>query len=356
MADNMNYIDLRSDTVTKPTPEMREYMAQAPVGDDVYGEDPMVNQLQDYAAELLGKEAALFVPSGVMGNQIGIAIHTRKGDEVIAEAESHIFHYETGGPSIIAGIQLHCVPSENGCIPPEAIIRAIRPGDYYFPRTSLICLENTHNRLGGNVLPLNYLYEISALAHKHQLAFHCDGARLWNACAATSTSPAAYAEPFDTLSVCLSKGLGAPAGSILVGSKNHIEAARKWRKILGGGMRQAGILAAAGLFALKNHRDLLVQDHLNAKAFANALAQQNIFQIFHTESLPQTNIVLFGLPESVDTSEFLSECRNMGILFSAGRPGCIRAVFHFQVNALQSNHAAYCAIQAVLKLMEKHNN
>lgn len=337
-------IDLRSDTVTVPTPEMRRAMAEAPVGDDVYGEDPTVNALQEYAADLLGKEAALFVPTGVMGNQIGLALHTRRGDEVIVEGESHIFHYETGAPAMLSGVQLYCIPSENGAPEPETIRRAIRPGEYYFTRTALLCLENTHNRHGGTVLPLEYIRTAASIAREAGIAFHCDGARLWNACAATGISPRDYAAEFDTLSVCLSKGLGAPAGSLIVGTKDHITAARKYRKIFGGGMRQAGILAAAGLHALQFHRELLPQDHENARLFSTQLAESGAVSI--DLAGVQTNIVVFALHDSSAMSGVIEKCRQRGVIVSAGRPGVIRAVFHFQVSRADALAAARVVIAA----------
>lgn len=334
-------IDLRSDTVTIPTPDMRRAMAEAHVGDDVYGEDPTVNELQEYAAELLGKEAALFVPTGVMSNQIAIALHTRRGDEVITESEAHIFHYETAAPAMLSGVQLYCVPSSSGAPDIENLRMAIRPGDYYFPRTALICLENTHNRHGGSVLSLEYIRQVSDIARMNGIAYHCDGARLWNACAASGISAADYAANFDTISACLSKGLGAPAGSLLAGTKVHIETARKYRKIFGGGMRQTGILAAAGLHALKFHRDFLPYDHENARLFAYKLAEAGIN--INPNSV-QTNIVLF---EVENTASLIAECRKRGVLISSGRPGVVRAVFHFQINRTDAIAAAGAAIDAM---------
>jgi threonine aldolase len=266
-------IDLRSDTVTKPSEEMKKAMMMAELGDDVYGEDPTVNELQEYTADLLGKEAALFVPSGTMSNQIGIKINTNDGDEIIAESESHIYYYETAAPSLISRVQFRLIESERGEMNPEKVRAAIRPDVYYFPRTSMLCVENTHNRHGGSVISLENIKQLKRIAIENNLAFHLDGARLWNASAATGISEADYVKDFDTVSVCLSKGLGAPVGSVLVGTKEKINRALKWRKILGGGMRQAGMLAAAGLFALKENRKLLTQDHINAKAFANVIAQ-----------------------------------------------------------------------------------
>ncbi len=323
-------IDLRSDTVTIPTPAMRESIASAHVGDDVYGEDITVNELQEYAAHIFNKEAALFVPTGVMGNQICIALHTQKGDEVILESESHVFHYETAAASVISGVQFYCIPSEKGEMDEADIRRAIRTSEYYYPRTALICVENSHNRHGGTVLSLEHITRTAEIAREHGCAFHCDGARIWNASAATGIAVSEYAKHFDTLSVCLSKGLGAPVGSLIVGTAKHITAAHKLRKILGGGMRQAGMIAAGGLHGLMYHRDLLQDDHANAKDFADRLVSSP----FITVELDrvQTNIVIFAIPPSINIDTFLDMCRDEGLLLSKGRLGFIRAVFHFQVN------------------------
>ncbi len=339
-------IDLRSDTVTKPTPEMREAMGQANVGDDVYGEDATINELQGYAAELFGKEAAIFVPSGTMGNQICLAIHTRTGDEVICEAESHIFHYETAGAAVISRAQLYCVPSERGSPEPESIREAIRPHVYYFPKTAAIALENSHNRHGGTVISQEYIVKIEQIARENDIAFHCDGARIWNASAASGVALSEMAEPFDTLSVCLSKGLGAPVGSIIVGKKEHIDAARKWRKILGGGMRQAGILAAAGLYVLKNHLPLLKGDHENARNFADNVLKSPYIEI--DRSRVETNIVLFKTKIPVSQEMFLKECKERGLLISSGKVGWFRAVFHYQVLQSEVGESAEI-IESVLK-------
>ncbi len=266
-------IDLRSDTVTRPSDEMRRVMAGAEVGDDVYGEDPTVNRLQERVARLLGKEEALFVPSGTMGNQISIKVHTQAGDELIAERDAHIFQYETGGAAFLSSVQVHTVQGERGILTAGHVREAIRPEIYYMPRTRLICLENTHNRAGGSIYPLRVIEEIEALAREQKLKMHLDGARLWNACVATGISPATYAGFFDSVSVCLSKGLGAPVGSVIAGSKDFIDSARHYRKIFGGGMRQAGILAAAGLYALDHNIARLIEDHEKAKILAGALAR-----------------------------------------------------------------------------------
>lgn len=326
-------IDLRSDTVTKPTEPMRKVMATSEVGDDVFAEDPSVNRLQEYVAHLFGKEAALFVPSGTMGNQICLALHSHAGDEAIVEGESHIFHYETGAPSLIARVQLHCVASQKGEMNISDVENAIRPSDYYFPRTAVICVENTHNRHGGTILSVQHLEALHSVAKKANAAFHCDGARIWNASAATGIKLSDYAAYFDTLSVCCSKGLGAPAGSLVVGSRDHINAARKWRKMLGGGMRQAGVLGAAALFAIENHRELLQYDHSNAKRFSGLLHESDRVNVVHN---PETNIVLF----TVDKPTFLDECKEKGLLISRGRPGLYRAVFHFQVSDSETKKAA----------------
>lgn len=326
-------IDIRSDTVTIPTEQMRKAMSYAEVGDDVFSEDPTVNSLQEYGAELLGKEAALFVPSGTMGNQICLAIHSHAGDEAIVEAESHIFHYETGAPSLIARVQLHCVPSLKGEMEISAVENAIRPSDYYFPRTAVICVENSHNRHGGTILSTEHLGSLRKVANSNNCIFHCDGARLWNAEAATGISVREYASYFDTLSVCLSKGLGAPAGSLIVGSREHIGIARKWRKMLGGGMRQAGVLAAGALYALENHRNLLQYDHNNARLFADLLEQSDSVTVL---AKPETNIVLFATEQPA----FIEQCKERGLLISRGRPGLYRAVFHFQVSEQQTRDAA----------------
>ncbi len=342
-------IDLRSDTVTQPTEEMRRVMAQAPVGDDVFGEDPSVNALQEFVAELLGKEAALFVPSGVMGNQIALAVHCRPGEEVIVEAASHIFTYETAAPALIARVQLFCIPSQRGQMPLAALEQAIRPPAYYFPRTALICLENTHNRHGGTILPLDYIEAVAHLAQRHNIALHCDGARLWNACAATGLEPRQYAEPFDSLMVSFSKGLGAPVGSALVGSRAFIEEARRWRKILGGGMRQAGILAAAALYALQHHRERLCEDHENALLFARLLAESALFEL--ELDRVQTNIVVFRYPAHVPFAAFAEACRREGVLLSQGMPGFARAVFHLHIDRKQALQAAHAVIRAARSVL-----
>jgi threonine aldolase len=377
----LGVIDLRSDTVTVPSEAMREAMARAPVGDDVYGEDPTTNRLQEAVAALLGKEAALFVPSGVMGNQLAIKAHTQPGDEVLVDSESHIFHYETAAPSIISGVQLHCVESDWGELSAEHSARIrerIRPSAYYYPRTSLLCLEQTHNRYSGAVLSAETAHAASSLAREHGLALHCDGARFWNACVAggenanLNTTISANAAAFDSLSLCLSKGLGAPVGSVLVGTRSMITIAHKWRKILGAGMRQTGMLAAAGLYALEHNLPLLAHDHRRARLFAELIAadgaetdgaQTNAAQTeaeTEAETSPvsvdlrrvQTNIVVFSLRSLVGASvgspagssasslagssaseaDFLERCKRHGVLLGSIKAGVMRAVFHHHIS------------------------
>ncbi len=342
-------IDLRSDTVTKPSEEMKKAMMMAELGDDVYGEDPTVNELQEYTADLLGKEAALFVPSGTMSNQIGIKINTNDGDEIIAESESHIYYYETAAPSLISRVQFRLIESERGEMNPEKVRAAIRPDVYYFPRTSMLCVENTHNRHGGSVISLENIKQLKMIAIENNLAFHLDGARLWNASAATGISEADYVKDFDTVSVCLSKGLGAPVGSVLVGTKEKITRALKWRKILGGGMRQAGMLAAAGLYALKENRKLLVQDHINAKAFANIIVQCEHLKI--DMNRVKTNMVIFNFPKSLNASIFTENLASNGVLVSAVSPNSIRAVMHFQISETEAIIAANIIVDTANKLL-----
>src|SRR5437868_6316053 len=270
----MEFIDLRSDTVTKPTPAMRRAMAEAEVGDDVYGEDPTVNRLQERAAEIFEKEAALFVPSGTMGNQICLKLHTRPGTEAVVEERSHIFNYELGSSAALAGVLLRPVRGENGLLNWDLVSGAIHHhAPYYVTPTSLVALENTHNMAGGAVMPLATASHICDQAHAVGLPVHLDGARIFNAAAALNTTVAEIARPFDSVMFCLSKGLGAPVGSLVLGPRAFIEAAVSWRKMLGGGMRQVGVLAAAGLIALEESPKILPEDHANARRLAEGLAE-----------------------------------------------------------------------------------
>jgi threonine aldolase len=331
--------DLRSDTVTTPSREMREVMLDAEVGDDVYGEDPTVNRLQEKVAGLLGKEAALFVPSGVMANQLALKTLTQPGEEVIVESESHIFNFETAGAAFLSHVQLFTVKGNRGVLKAEQLDQAIRPKIYYNPKTSLLCLENTHNKAGGTIYPLEEIQRIHDVARKRQLLLHLDGARLWNAAVATGIPPKEYAQYFDTVSVCFSKGLGAPVGSALLGSREHIERARKYRKIFGGGMRQVGILAAGALFALDHNIDRLKEDHDKAKWLATELST---FPGVHLDlNSVQTNIIIFTINGGAERAEqFISQLKANGILISEMGNATLRAVTHLDVSMEQIKKAA----------------
>ncbi len=335
-------IDLRSDTVTRPSQPMRQAMAQAEVGDDVFGEDPTVIRLQERVAGVLGKEAALFVPSGTMGNQLCIKTHTQPGDEVIAEKGAHVFNYETGGAAFLSNVQLHTIDGFHGRMSLDGIRRAVRPQLYYMPHTRLICIENTHNRAGGTVYPLDAIKETAAFAKEQGIKMHLDGARLWNACAATGISPRDYAVYFDSVSVCLSKGLGAPVGSVIAGTKEFITEARHYRKIFGGGMRQAGVLAAAGLYALDHNVERLKEDHEKASYLARELVKIPGFRI-DMESV-QTNIVIIDVEQSGRTPEaILAALKERDVLFSMGNYMGLRAVTHLDVSMEQVKQAASVA-------------
>jgi len=326
----MPTIDLRSDTVTKPTPAMRAVMAEAEVGDDVYGEDPTVNRLEAMAAELLGKEAALFVPTGVMGNQLAIRLHTRPGDEVIVESTSHLIRYEGGSASSLSGVQLCCVPGDRGRLSPESVEAAIRPRDLHNPPTTLVCLEQTHNAGGGSVYPLETIHRVTEVVRAYGLALHLDGARLFNAAVKTGVSAADYARPFDTVSFCLSKGLGAPVGSIVVSDAARVLKLRRLRKVFGGGMRQVGILAAAGVYALEHHISRLAEDHVNAHHLATLL--QDIPGVVVDVKAVETNMVMFQVPHSSKSTEMLlADCREAGVLLNAVGDRAFRVVTHLDV-------------------------
>jgi len=335
----MRIIDLRSDTVTKPTEAMREAMAKAEVGDDVYGEDPTVNRLQDMAAGLLGKKAALFVPSGTMANQLAIRIQTQPGQEVIAESKAHIVRYEQGAAGALAGVQLHWVIGDRGIIGPEQVEAAIRPKDPYSIQTALICLENTHNSGGGTIYPLATIERIRAVATAHRVPMHMDGARLFNAVAATTLPPAAYAQHFETVSLCLSKGLGAPAGSLLLTNDPAlIDKAKRFRRMYGGAMRQAGILAAAGIYALEHHVGRLKDDHDNAKRLARKL--QQILAITINPQHVDSNIVIFDIVgHKLSPPAIVAALKQEGVLINAIGGTSFRAVTHLDVSTKQIDAA-----------------
>ncbi len=330
-------IDLRSDTVTKPTEEMRKAMANAQVGDDVYGEDPTINELESLAASIFGKEAALFVPSGTMGNQVSIMAHTQRGDEVILEANSHIFWYEVGAMSVLSGVMPHPIEGKNGAMDPNEVEKAIRPKNIHFPRTSLITIENTHNRSGGRVVPLENIKAIYEIAKKHGINVHIDGARIFNASIASGTAVKEYAKYADSIMFCLSKGLSAPVGSLVVGSKDFIERARKARKMLGGGMRQAGILAAAGIVALTKMVDRLKEDHENAKYLAIKLKE--IGYMTSPEDVETNMAVLRADNLALSAPEFVAVMKEHGVLANAISNSAIRLVTHKDVSKADIENA-----------------
>jgi threonine aldolase len=330
MSEVKKIIDLRSDTVTQPTPAMRSAMANAEVGDDVYSEDPTINRLEQTAARIFSKEAAIFVPTGTMGNQIGIRIHTQHGQEVICESRAHVLDWEMAMISAFSGCTPRSVIGDRGVMTWQQISKAIAPKIYYRAQTALICLENSHNMAGGTVTPLHVLEEIWAGAADAGLPVHLDGARVFNAATALNLSVAEITRGFATVSFCLSKGLGAPVGSILVGSHAHIEKARIYRKALGGGMRQAGILAAAGLIAIQDMPALLTADHANARLIAEAVASTHATDI--DLASVQTNIVLFSLNHDGDAPALVSALKCEGILSSAIGNHTIRFVTHHQIS------------------------
>ncbi|WP_204419150.1 low-specificity L-threonine aldolase [Aeromonas veronii] len=321
----MRYIDLRSDTVTQPTDAMRQAMLHAEVGDDVYGEDPGVNALEAFGARLLGKQAALFVPSGTMSNLLAVMSHCQRGEGAILGNAAHIYRYEAQGSAVLGSVALQPLPMQrDGTLAFDDIRAALAPDDAHFVQTRLICLENTHN---GKVLPLSYLQEMGAFVAERGLKLHLDGARLFNAAVASETPVEVIAAPFDSISICLSKGLGAPVGSLLVGCHDFIARARRLRKMLGGGMRQAGILAQAGLFALEQHVTRLADDHRRAKRLAEGLAALPGIEL--DLSLVQSNMVFLRLREG-ESAPLLAFMKERGILFSGY--GELRLVTHLQIN------------------------
>jgi threonine aldolase len=326
-------IDLRSDTVTKPTPAMRKAMAEAEVGDDVFGDDPTVNRLQTVAAEKLGKEAALFVPSGTMGNLAGVLSHCHRGDEIILGDQCHTAMYEAGGVAALGGVHPRTIVTRpDGTLPLEEVEAAIRPDDVHFPITRLICLENTHNRCGGVVLTADYTRQVGELAREHGLRLHLDGARIFNAAAATATSAKDLAAPADSITFCLSKALCAPVGSVLCGDGEFIRKARRARKQLGGGMRQAGVLAAAGLVALETMADRLGEDHERARRLAEGL--RTVPGMSLEVDPPPTNMVYFrlSLDAAIDGGELEQALARENILIHAVGPRRIRLVVHYWVD------------------------
>ncbi|MGE0606072.1 MAG: low-specificity L-threonine aldolase [Pirellulales bacterium] len=332
-------IDLRSDTATRPTAEMRRAMAEAKVGDDVLDEDPTINELQEKIAARLGKEAALFVPSGTMSNQIGVRVHCRPADEFICEAQCHIYNYEQGAYAALSGLAVRPVEGNFGVLEPEQLAGLIRADNEHLVRTRLLCLENTHNRGGGRVLPYDGLAAVCGWARANGLATHLDGARLFNAEVASGIAVDQWAQHFDTVSVCFSKGLGAPVGSALCGPRDLMKQARRHRKLFGGGMRQAGIIAAGALYALEHHVERLAEDHVNARRLGEAIRGIDGLELCPPEI--DTNLVIFRVDPTLGTAaEFSSRLKQQHVLISAFGPQMMRAVTHLDVSSADMDVAA----------------
>lgn len=339
MEKNAGVVDLRSDTVTRPVPGMRQAIAEAEVGDDVFGDDLTVLALQEKVAGILGKEAALFVPSGTMSNGIAVKVHTRPGDEMIVECGCHQFNFETGSAAILSGVQMYALPGVRGVITAEQVEAAVRPIDDHFPRSRLISLENSCNVAGGTLFPLEEIERIRKVARRHGLKMHLDGARLWNASVAEGIEPARYAENFDTVSVCLSKGLGAPVGSLLAGPAELMVEAHRVRKMLGGGMRQSGILAAAGIYAIDHHWQRMAEDHRLARLLAETLAGLPGIEV-DLEAV-KTNIVMGRLCRDGWTTERLTdELAAHGVRITRFGADRFRLVTHLEVQEEAARRAA----------------
>lgn len=338
-------VDLRSDTLTQPNAEMREAICTARVGDDVFGEDPSINRLQELMAEMTAKDAALFVASGTMGNQICIKTHTQPGNEIIVEGNSHLFNYECGSPALLSHVQVLPINGHQGSFTAEQVKSVIRPDNVHHPQTSLICIENTHNRSGGTIFPFSEMERISKLAKENRIKLHLDGARLWNASVATGIPIKSYCDLVDSVSLCFSKGLGAPVGSIIVGSHEFIEQARYYRKAFGGGMRQVGILAAAAIYAIENNIERLAEDHNRARVLGDFISSLPGIE-FDKESL-QTNIIIFDVKNSglsgQQVVDHLSE-KGVKMLTFAGTK--MRAVIHMHISD-QDIKSATAALTAV---------
>jgi threonine aldolase len=337
-------IDLRSDTVTRPTPGMRRAIAEAEVGDDVYGEDPTARLLQERVADLLGKQAALFIPTGTLANQLALLCHCERGDDVLVGEGNHCMLYESGAGAAWAQVNFSVV-GRGGLFDADAAVLAIKPSDYHFPQTRLCALENTHNRSGGRVFPQQEVLAISQAMHARGVAVHLDGARLWNASIATGLSPSVLAAPADTVSACFSKGLGAPIGSVLAGSEALIRKAHRYRKMLGSGMRQVGVLCAAALYALDHHFERLADDHANALRLAQGIAQ--LPNVTIDLSSVQTNLVIFDVADGT-AAEFVRRAAEHGVRVNAIAPSRLRAVTHLDVTT-QDMETALTAFERALR-------
>ena len=322
------FIDFRSDTVTKPTEGMLNAMMNAKIGDDVFSEDPTINELEVLGAKIFGMEASLFCPSGTMTNQIAIKCHTQSGDEVICDESSHVYQYEAGGIAFNSGSSVKLLHGNRGRINAEQVLNAINPDDLHKAQTSLVCLENTNNRGGGSCYDFNEILKISKVCKKNNLKLHLDGARLYNAIIAKNETPEQYGKVFDSISLCLSKGLGCPVGSLLLGKNDFIKKARRVRKVFGGGMRQGGFLAAAGIYALQNHVERLKNDHLHAKRIGDSLVKKS----FVKEIYPvETNIIIFDLNDSMSAATLVSKLKENNILCFAMSPNQVRLVVHLDI-------------------------
>ena len=321
-------IDLRSDTVTQPTPAMRRAMTEAEVGDDVLGDDPTVQALERRVAGILGKEAAAYMPSGTMTNQVAIRSHTEPGDEIILEAMAHSYFFESGAPAALSGVSCCLLAGERGIFTAAQVKAAVRPRNYHYPVSKLVCVENRHNRGGGSIWPIQTITEVASAAREAGLALHMDGARLWNASVATGIPEREYARYFDSVSVCFSKGLGAPVGSALAGTAAFIDRARRFRKMFGGGMRQAGIIAAGALYALEHHRARLAEDHSSARRLVEGIA--GLPGVEFNPATVETNIVIFRIT-SMPAAEMVARLKSGGVLVLATGPDSIRAVTSLEV-------------------------
>ena len=343
----MPIIDLRSDTVTRPTAPMRQVMANAEVGDDVLGDDPSVLRLQEKFAALLGKEAACFVPTGTMANQTAIRAQTEPGDEVIAHADSHIIHYETGSPAALSGVMIRPLSGKNGLFDADDVHDAVRANSVHAPHSQLLIVENTHNRGGGAVWPIEQIERVTRAAREHDLKLHLDGARLWNACVATGLKPSDYATHFDTISACFSKGLGCPAGSAVAGDRKTIARVARFRKMFGGTMRQSGVLAAAAIYALDHHRERLADDHANAKRLALGLADVPGLELDPNDV--ETNMVFFDVAPSLpfDAAGLCARLRTLGVLALPTAPRRVRMVCHLDVSREMIDRAVRLVAEAV---------
>ena len=337
-------IDLRSDTVTQPTAAMRAAMAAAEVGDDVFGDDPTVNELERRTAEILGKDAAVYVASGTMSNQLAIRAHTEPGDEIIIEQMAHSYFYEGGGAAAISGVTCRTLDGARGIFTAEQLRAVLRGANVHYPQTRLVCVENTSNRGGGSIWPVERIAKVAAVAREAGLKMHLDGARLWNASVATGVSEAEYAGYFDSVSVCFSKGLGAPVGSCLAGDAKLIDRARRFRKMLGGGMRQAGIIAAGALYAIEHHRDRLAEDHANAQALAEGIC--GLSGVTLDPADVETNIVQFDLTD-LSATEMVTKLAAADVAVLALGPGTVRAVTNLMVSRADVEKAT-AAMAAIL--------